>query len=353
MRFALTQDQIAVRDTVREVLADTCPPSTVRASWTGGPVDRVTAALVGLGVPGMAVPEPDGGLGLSDVDLVPVLIEVGYAAVPLPVAETAAVAAPLFAAAGARGVVDMNDARSGVDSGARSTLDRASFIEYLPRVLAGDAWVAVRRSDGPVPWAGRASLVLDLTGPVARVRPVTGTDVSTVDGSRAARLLDDAPGELVTEDPALVALARDRADLATAAQLVGLGRRMLDLTVGYVKSRTQFGVPIGSFQAVKHHLADALLHLEFAEPTVYAAAWAVATGSRNRERDVSAAVVLAVDAARFVARRAIQCHGAIGYTVEYDLHLYAKRAWALAATCDLDAHLTRLAHTLDLVEEQS
>ncbi len=122
---------------------------------------------------------------------------------------------------------------------------------------------------------------------------------------------------------------------------------MLDLTVEYVKTRTQFGVPVGSFQAVKHHLADALLQLEFAEPLVYAAAWALATGSADR-KDVSAAVVLAVDAARFVARQAIQCHGAIGYTVEYDLHRYAKRTWALAATCDLDAHLARLARALDL-----
>lgn len=341
MRFALTDDQLALRDAVREVLADTCPPAVVRSSWTGGSVDGVAAALVELGVPGMAVPEKNGGLGLSDVDLVPVLIEVGHAAVPLPVAETAAVAAPLFAAAR----FDINHGQSHGVLDAKTPPDRPSFMSN-----PGGAWVALRRGDGPVPWAGRASLVLDLTGSVARVRPATGTDVSTVDGSRAARLLDDAPGEPVTDDPELVALARDRADLATAAQLLGLGRRMLDLTVDHVKTRTQFGVPVGSFQAVKHHLADALLMLEFAEPLVYAAAWATAddAATGTRERDVSAAVVTAVDAARFVARRAIQCHGAIGYTVEYDLHLYAKRAWALAATCDLDAHLTRLARALNL-----
>jgi alkylation response protein AidB-like acyl-CoA dehydrogenase len=324
MRFALTGDQVALRDAVREVLADTCPPSVVRSTWTGGSAEGVASALAGLGVPGMAVPETDGGLGLSDVDLVPVLVELGYAAVPLPVAETTAVAAPLLAAV------------------------QAPPGGWLPRVVAGGVWVAVRRAGGPVPWAGRASVVLDLTGSVARLRPAGGSAVSTVDGSRAARSLDDAPGELLTDDPELVALALDRLDLATAAQLLGLGRRMLDLTVEHVRTRTQFGVPVGSFQAVKHHLADALLHLEFAEPVVYAAAWAVATGSADRAREVSAATVLAVDAARFVARQAIQCHGAIGYTVEYDLHLYAKRAWALAATCDLDAHLARLARALDL-----
>jgi alkylation response protein AidB-like acyl-CoA dehydrogenase len=344
MRFGLTGDQIALRDAVREVLADTCPPSVVRR----GDVDGVASALVGLGVPGMAVSEKDGGLGLSDVDLVPVLVEVGYAAVPLPVAETAAVAAPLFAAAS---VLRIDGGQSHGVSGRKTPPDRPPFMEdpgaALARVLDG-GWVAVRRhADGPVPWAGRASLVLDISGAVARVRSAEGAAVSTVDASRAARMLVDDPGEPVIDDPGLVALARDRYDLATAAQLVGLGRRMLDLTVEYVKTRTQFGAPVGSFQAVKHHLADALLQVEFAEPLVYAAA------STIEKRDVSAAVVLAVDAARFVARQAIQCHGAIGYTVEYDLHLYAKRAWALAATCDLDAHLTRLARALDLEEEQA
>jgi alkylation response protein AidB-like acyl-CoA dehydrogenase len=163
-------------------------------------------------------------------------------------------------------------------------------------------------------------------------------------------MVGEPPADLVTTDAGLVALARDRADLAAAAQLVGLSRRMLDMTVGYVRDRHQFGVPVGSFQAVKHHLADALIGVEFAEPLVLAAAWALASGSPDSNRDVSAAVVQAVEAARATARTAIQCHGAIGYTVEFDLHLYAKRAWALAAGCDLDAHLGRIARALDLPE---
>jgi alkylation response protein AidB-like acyl-CoA dehydrogenase len=118
---------------------------------------------------------------------------------------------------------------------------------------------------------------------------------------------------------------------------------MLELTVGYVKQRRQFGVAVGSFQAVKHHLANALLRLEFAEPPVLAAAWATAVSSPTRAADVSTAAVLAAEAARFIARTAIQCHGAMGYTVEYELHRFAKRAWAIAAGCDLDVHLQRLA----------
>ncbi|WP_344407453.1 acyl-CoA dehydrogenase family protein, partial [Dactylosporangium fulvum] len=156
----------------------------------------------------------------------------------------------------------------------------------------------------------------------------------------------------LTDDPALVAAAARRAGLAAAAELIGLGRRMLDLTVGYVRQRHQFGAPVGSFQAVKHHLADATLALEFAAPSVLAAAWAM-EHDVDAERAVDGAVVLAADAAHAVSRAAIQCHGAIGYTVEYELHRYAKRAWALEASCDTGARLDRLATSLDLKETSS
>ena len=128
------------------------------------------------------------------------------------------------------------------------------------------------------------------------------------------------------------ALAFDRGALGTAAQLVGLARRMIDLTVEYTKERTQFGVPIGSFQAVKHHMADARIALEFARPLVYRAAWALTEGESTRAVDVSMAKAQASDAAVLAARQALQCHGAIGYSFEYDLHLYMKRAWALAGS---------------------
>jgi hypothetical protein len=125
-------------------------------------------------------------------------------------------------------------------------------------------------------------------------------------------------------------LAFDRGAWGTAAVLVGLAQRMLDLTTEYVKERHQFGVPVGSFQAVKHHLADAALQLEFARPAVYRAAWSLAVRDNDRSRDVSMAKAMASDAAQFVGRQALQCQGAIGYTVESDLHLYLKRSWALA-----------------------
>ena len=131
MRFALTDEQIALRDAVREVLAKACPATGGARRFARRSSRRgVEGAWWSLGLPGMAVPERDGGLGLSDVDLVPVLIEVGAAAVPLPVAETAAVAAPLLAAAGDPGGL-------------------------LPGIVAGSSRIALRLGAGPVPYAGR------------------------------------------------------------------------------------------------------------------------------------------------------------------------------------------------------
>jgi alkylation response protein AidB-like acyl-CoA dehydrogenase len=121
------------------------------------------------------------------------------------------------------------------------------------------------------------------------------------------------------------------------------------MTVAYVKDRRQFGVPIGSFQAVKHHLADALKELTFARPAVQRAAWSLANDRPAASRDVSMAKAMASDAASLVARKALQCHGAIGYTVEHDLHLYLKRTWALSrAYGDAPYHRDRVGRAIGL-----
>jgi Acyl-CoA dehydrogenase, C-terminal domain/Acyl-CoA dehydrogenase, N-terminal domain len=154
---------------------------------------------------------------------------------------------------------------------------------------------------------------------------------------------------LVTDDPEVVELARDRGAWGTAAMLVGLGQRMIELAVAHVTERHQFGVPVGSFQAVKHQLADAHKDLAFARPVVHRAAHSLATGAADRGRDVSMAKALAGDAAWRAGRVALQCHGAIGYTVEHDLHLYLKRTWALAkAYGDAGWHRDRVARAVGI-----
>jgi alkylation response protein AidB-like acyl-CoA dehydrogenase len=317
MRFALTDDQVAFRDAVRELLAKECAPDVVRAAWAApaGELDRgVWDQLDAMGVLTMLVPEADGGLGLDETWLVPILEEAGRVALPHPIVETAMVAAPLL---------------------------RRAELGMLSSDRGGPNVAAAADADGLLLASG-ATLSL-----VARTA-VHLTPLETVDGARRAALVSvHEAGEVVADDPDALALAFDRGALGTAAVLVGLGQAMLDLTVGYVKERQQFGVPIGSFQAVKHHLADAALQLEFARPAVQRAAWSIARGAPTRARDVSMAKAMASDAAQLVGRKALQCHGAIGYTVEADLHLSLKRAWALARTWgDTAFHTDRVAAAL-------
>ena len=139
----------------------------------------------------------------------------------------------------------------------------------------------------------------------------------------------------------------DRAALGAASLLVGLARAMLDRSVDYAKKREQFGQAIGTFQAIKHHLSDALLQVEFARPLVAHAAYTLAHAWDSGARDVSTAKARASDAALLCAKTALQCHGAIGYSFEYPLHLWMKRSWSLAAAHgDAAWHRARLARLL-------
>ena len=282
MRFAFTDDQVAFRDAVRELLEKECTPAHVRVAWTNttGRVPGLWDHLVDMGVIGMLAPEARGGLGLTMVDLVLILEETGRYAVPEPIVETAAFGVPL--------------------------LERADLT-----VAAGNTLAA---------WADTADVVFTHLGRFDAdalelvARP-------SVDGARRLFEVRGTP-ESVAADA--LAEASDRAAVGTAAQQCGLAGRMLDLTADYARERRQFGVPIGSFQAIKHHLANARIALEFARPLVYRAA------ATLDPLHASMAKSKADEAALTSAQAALQCHGAIGYTTEYDLHLYLKRAWSLA-----------------------
>uniref|UniRef100_A0AAU2ACK7 Acyl-CoA dehydrogenase family protein n=1 Tax=Streptomyces sp. NBC_00093 TaxID=2975649 RepID=A0AAU2ACK7_9ACTN len=322
MRFAVAERDAALAEAAGEVLAKQAGAEQIRAGWPGGRVEAVDAVwrtLAGVGVTGALVPEGSGGsggsggsdgLGLDENAIPPLMEALGRSGLPVPAAETVAVGTPLLAAAGA---------------------------PQLPAVLEGSALLTVSLTpDALVPFAARADLIAVPDGAGLRLYTrdeVELEPVDSVDGSRwLARVNAPAGGGLLlAEGPGELAVAHRRGVLATAALLIGLGERMLELTVAHVRERHQFGVPVGSFQAVKHALADVELALRFARPAVLAAGWAQAAGDAEAAVRTSMAKVLASDAARKAARTAIQCHGAMGYTTEYDLHLYAKRAWALAA----------------------
>ncbi|MGB8652094.1 MAG: acyl-CoA dehydrogenase [Mycobacteriales bacterium] len=295
MYFGLPDDALALRDGLRELLTAACPPATVRAAWDGSPCEPLWKELGAFGLLGLLAPEERGGLGLDELSFAAAMEEAGYAGVPGPLVETV-VSAPL--------------------------LD-------LP--LDGSARIALRRSLGPVAYAGTSTHLLDVaSGPGLLDLATCEVDpVETVDRSR--RMGDvrglGAPVALPGDQRRLLEL---RGTLGTAAFLHGLARRQVDLTVAYLRTRKQFGVPIGSFQALKHPLADAVVGTEFAWPVVLHAAHALSQGEPDADVRVSHAKAAASEAAYQVSRVCLQAHGAMGYTVEYDLHLFAKRTWALA-----------------------
>jgi alkylation response protein AidB-like acyl-CoA dehydrogenase len=162
----------------------------------------------------------------------------------------------------------------------------------------------------------------------ARITPQPANDPSR---KLASVSFEERSAQLVARGDrarALLTGALDRGALACAAQSLGACDRMLELAVSYTSERKQFGKPIGSFQAVKHMLASAKVKLEYARPVVMRAAYSLAHASPQRAAHVSMAKLVATEAARFAARQALQCHGAIGYTWEQDLHIWMRRAWS-------------------------
>jgi alkylation response protein AidB-like acyl-CoA dehydrogenase len=308
MRFAFTDDQKLFADSLREFLAAECPAARVREVWESGDGHdaKLWGQLAEMGVLGMLAPESAGGMGASDVDVVLLAEELGRAAVPGPVLEQIAAAPYVPGAASGTPVVTL----SGFDAS-----------PYVPHAKVADVIVV---PDGLVDRAD-----------------VTMSDLEPLDGGRT---LATMVGGSVTPLDIDAALLFDRMAVLTAASLVGLSIAMVDIAGEYARQREQFGKPIGSFQAVKHLLSDALLKAEFARPAIYRAAWSVAENEPTRARDVSMAKAFASDAGRATARAALQVHGAIGYTWECDLQLYMKKAWALgAAWGDARFHRRRVA----------
>jgi alkylation response protein AidB-like acyl-CoA dehydrogenase len=284
MRFLPPTEQLEFAASLRELLADADTPAVIRAWGAGDPAPgrKLWTRLVELGLAELAA---------DPVGLVLAFEELGRAAVPGPYVESLAVLPAL-----------LGDA---VDPLAMASL---AVPPHVPFALDGAAADAVYIVDGPTLSTAR---VVGEPASIDRARRLT--EVTTVD---AVGPVDPGP-------------AFDRGVLATAAQLHGVGAALLERATAYAKQRRQFGAPIGSFQAVKHQLADAAVALDLARPLLFGAALALDTA--NGARDVSAAKVAGTDAAYRAARTALQVHGAIGYTAEYDLALWLTKARALTS----------------------
>ncbi|OBI89009.1 acyl-CoA dehydrogenase [Mycobacterium sp. 1245805.9] len=314
MDFALDEQQRDFAASIDAALGAADLPGAIRA-WSAGdtsPGRKVWEQLANLGVTALAVPEKFDGIEAHPVDVVVALECLGRWCVPGPVTESVAVAPILLASD------DQAERCAGLASG-----------ELIATVaLPPDASRAVD--------ADTAGLVL-LATEEGVTEAQAGEGHQSVDPSR--RLYDVTPaGDAWRAD---VKRAYEFGALATAAQLVGAAEALLSGAVDYAKQRSQFGRVIGSYQAIKHKLADVHIAIELARPLLYGAALTV------EPRDVSAAKAAASDAALLAARASLQTHGAIGFTQEHDLSLWLLRVQALRSAWGTpEAHRRRVLEAL-------
>lgn len=321
MKFILDDEQRLFGSTVDKLLSAADVPSVARAWASGshGAGVSLWRSLADAGLFALAVPEAFGGAGPLPVELVTAFRLLGSHGVPGPYVETVAASALL-------------------GSSGHGFSELAS--EWLPRIAEGEALASLTLADVPYALdADTADLLLAVSGNEAR-RGVSGPMHESIDPAR--RLFTLAPGDVVASvSSGDAGAAYDMGTLMAAAQIAGIGERLLAVTVEYAKTRQQFGKPIGEFQAVKHHLANAYVVLEHARPLLYGAALAYGTPSFPRE--VSAAKAATSEATYFTSRIALQVHGAIGYTDEYDPSLLIRKARALrGAWASPSAHKARV-----------
>jgi alkylation response protein AidB-like acyl-CoA dehydrogenase len=372
MDFEFTEDQLELRESARSILGSACPPSLVRSVFDGTDDGAdLWRTLVGLDWPALGLPEAHGGLGLGYLEVGIVVEELGRAVAPSPYLATVTQLGAIVQEAGSS--FRLSDIAAGTCTGTLAVAERGVWrpeaTQATARRVDGD-WVltgvkthvldgasadelaVVVRLDGTegadglgvlvVPHdavAAEPLVVIDPTLPVATVR----LDGATASGDRVLVEPGDPRAAVVVER------ALHQATTAIALSTVASCRWIFETTLQYAKDREQFGKPIGSFQAVKHRLADCYLSVERAASLAYFAALTIAEDDDRRAVATSMAKAAAGECQRLVAGDGLQLHGGVGFTWEHDLHFSLKRAKAgdllfgTAAT-----HRARLAQLLGL-----
>jgi len=347
--FEFTDDQLELRDNARAVLASACPPSLVRSVYEGGAgAEGLWATLVGLDWPAIGIAEEHGGLGLGFLEVGIVVEELGRVVAPSPFLATVTQLAPLLVEAAAPTLLPRiaDGSCTGTLALAEGGVWRADAVRTTARP-DGSGWrldgtkshvldgataaevAVVARLEGTSgdeglgaflvaadALAATPSTVIDPTMPVATLA-LDGVEVD------ADRVLVE-PG-----DPAAaraIERALQEATTAMALSTTATCRAVFERTLQYAKDREQFGRPIGSFQALKHRLADMYLAVERAGSLAYFAALTIAEDDDRRAVAASMAKAAAGDCQRLVAGDGLQLHGGIGFTWEHDLHFELKRA---------------------------
>ena len=333
MDFTFSEDQLLFQEEVKKFLVNEVTPEKIRALWEteSGRSDDLWQAMAGMGLTGLTVPEEFGGMGMNAVDFVLLAEACGFVALPEPLVETVLVAVPLI----------------------NALPDDAVKFAWLPRIASGEAKVAVGLAQNLlVADAHIADLLLLQHGD--EIHAVTKSMVQlthneSIDPSRKLFSVQWTPSPATcvargADAQKIIADAVNAGALGAAAQALGLTQRMIEISVKYTSDRTQFGKAIGSFQAVKHRLANVAVPLEYAKAVVHRAAYSIANNHVDAALHVSHAKLAASEASLLGAKNGIQVHGAMGYTWEVDMHIFMKKAWALNNTWgDVAFHKNRVA----------
>ena len=316
MNFNFTEEQIQFKDVVKSLLADECSPSSIRDGWSAKKSFNLERwkNLIELGVLSSNLPEEKGGLGMEQVTLALMVEEMGYAGLPEPVAEQTFL---------------VND-----------------IIPFLPQNITeavesnyndGAQYIALAHPLAPNPlFLNNAAGLILLDNSECKFIAKNDMDfeiISSNDPSRELFKVSSMNDAISTSEnfDELNSAVSSRGSLMTAALLIGLAQKMVDLSSIYVLDRTQFGKPIGSFQAVKHMLADVAVKIEFAKPAVYRAAYSLSENNPKSALHCAHAKLMCTQAAELACKNSIQAHGAMGYTWEMDLHIYMRKAWSMMA----------------------
>ena len=316
MNFIFTEEQIQFKDAIKSFLAEECAPASIRDGWQKNKSFNLERwkNLIELGVLSSNLPEEKGGLGMDQVTLALMVEEMGYAGLPEPVAEQ---------------IFLVND-----------------VIPFLPKNVTeavesnyndGTQYIALAHPLAPNPlFLNDAAGLILLDNSECKFIAQDDMDfeiISSNDPSRELFKVSSMNNAISTSEnfDELNSAVSSRGSSMTAALLIGLAQKMVDLSSVYVLDRTQFGKPIGSFQAVKHMLADVAVKIEFAKPAVYRAAYSLSENNSKSALHCAHAKLMCAQAAELACKNSIQAHGAMGYTWEMDLHIYMRKAWSMMA----------------------
>jgi alkylation response protein AidB-like acyl-CoA dehydrogenase len=334
VHLAFTDEQEELRSAISGVLAKECPPSLPRSVVEGkGDADGLWAKMVELDWPALTVPEADGGIGHSYVELAVLVEELGRVVAPGPLFTTVTQFAPFVRESGGSlaavasgevtGTVAIAERPTGWSlDGIQTTVSPDGVLNGTKHHVlyphADEVAVVARQESGELAVAivPAADVTIDEITPLDQTRPVGHLSFDSVQVERVLTGGTDA-----------VRRALEESTVAMAIETLGTCQAIFEVTLQYAKDREQFGVPIGSFQAVKHRLADCYIQLERARALCYFAAACLAEDDPRRHEATAMAKAASGDCQRFVAAEGIQLLGGIAYTWEHDHHLWVKRAF--------------------------